>query len=84
MILGGVRFGSLLTCSPGVWIGARPITFGYRWLRDGYPIPGATAPRYRLRVRDLNTLLACRVRATNRLGSTVASARPVRFDVTGG
>ncbi len=80
-IRGTVRQGSTLTCLSGVWAGARPISFAYQWLRNGDPIPGAKAARYRIRARDLGDAIGCRVRATNQLASTAALARPVQVDV---
>jgi hypothetical protein len=80
-IVGNVRLGATLTCLPGGWTGAHPLRFAYQWLRDGHVIFGATAPRYRVRVRDLGEVLGCRVRATNSLASTAALARPVRVDL---
>ena len=82
-IAGNVRFGATLTCLPGTWAGARPLRFAYQWLRDTHVIPGATASRYRIRVHDLQESLGCRIRATNALGATEASARPV-FVAVGG
>ncbi len=76
-IRGRVGLGRTLTCRPGSWGGARPIRFTYRWLRDGNEIARATRSRYRLRRDDRGLVLGCRVRATNALGATEASARPV-------
>jgi len=70
--------GRTLTCRHGGWNGKRPIGFRYRWLRDGSDIAGATRPRYRVRLDDVNLDLGCRVRAENSLGATMASARAVR------
>jgi hypothetical protein len=76
-IEGKVVVGRKLTCLHGGWSGERPIGFAYRWLRDGHDIPGATRSRYRVRPDDRGEDLGCRVRATNALGITPASARPV-------
>lgn len=71
--------GHRLTAAGGRW---RPVPahLEYRWLRDGRPIPGATAEHYRIRAADAGHRLAVRVTAVR--GRTVAArsvshARPI-------
>jgi hypothetical protein len=75
---GRPRVGATLTRARGAWAGTPPIRFAYRWLRGRVAIPGAIAPRYRLRSADAGTLVACRVTATGPAGSRAATSRPVR------
>jgi PKD domain len=78
-IQGRPRVGATLVCSRGAWTGTPPIQYGYRWLRNGRLVPGATTPRFRARARDGGALVACRVSATNAAGSRSATSRPVRI-----
>jgi Tol biopolymer transport system component len=54
--------GSQLTCSPGGWTPAS--TFGFEWLRDGFPVAGQTQPTYTPTSDDVGRQLTCRVTAT--------------------
>lgn len=65
---GSARVGRTLTVRRGAWL-ASP-TFGYRWLRGGKPIKGATRRTYRLHRADRGERISCRVTATNATGST--------------
>jgi hypothetical protein len=78
-VRGRPRVGGILTCRPGSWRGTPPIRYAYRWLRGSRAIPGATARRFRVRRIDRRALIACRVRATNAAGSSVATSRQVRI-----
>jgi hypothetical protein len=75
-ISGTPRVGRRLTCRPGTWSGDRPITFSYRWLRNGRP--AAVGLHFQPRRRDVGASLRCGVNAANRLGSTGATSAAVR------
>ena len=51
--------GDPLDCAHGDWAGAQPITFTYRWLRNGTPIAGATDTRYVVTTADDGQTLTC-------------------------
>ncbi len=67
-VAGAAKAGSVLSCSPGSWIGD-PAAFAYRWNRHGTPIPGATSPTYRLKAIDEGNAVTCTVTATNVAGA---------------
>ncbi len=75
-ISGTPRVGARLTCGAGTWTGLGPLHFAYRWLRGTRVV--RTARRYSVRQADAGKTLACRVTATNTLGSATASSVPVR------
>jgi len=77
-ILGTPQAGRTLTCNRGAWAGSQPITFAYRWRRDGTPIPGASSRRYRLVARDTGSRISCAVTATNEAGSRLVVSPVVR------
>ncbi len=62
-ISGEPRPGRLLTGSAGEW-NLEGLAFSYRWLRDGEPIIGATAPDYRVKGVDMGRVLTLEVTAT--------------------
>lgn len=68
--------GSILHCSTGVWAGARPMTFSYRWLRNGTQLTGA-AQQHRIVAADRRQRLACVVTATNSVGTARAQSGSV-------
>jgi hypothetical protein len=75
---GTAEVGQTLTCSAGTWIGAGPISYTYRWLRDGAAVGGATANTYTVTAADEGHSISCEVTATNTVGSSsVASANRV-------
>lgn len=57
-------FGKTLTVGDLDW-GSEEVRFGYRWLRDGYAVAGATGRSYRLGAADLGSRMA--VEVTGRL-----------------
>jgi hypothetical protein len=73
--LPGVR----LFCWRGTWSGATPMTFAYRWLRDGKTIAGATGSHYRVSAADRRHALRCAVTATNVVSSASAVSAAVRI-----
>jgi hypothetical protein len=76
-ITGEPRFGEVLRVDPGGWEPA-DATVDVHWLREGRPIKGATAPRFRPRLKDIGTALTVRVRATSGDSTAVAFSEPVR------
>ena len=52
----------------------------YQWLRNGQPVVGAESPQFILRNADIGSRLACRVQATNSVGSeTITSLESPRI-----
>jgi PKD domain len=78
-VAGRRQVGRTLVCRGGRWTGSPPIGLAYRWLRNGRTVPGSTKRTYALGRRDAGTLVACRVRATNPAGTSVATSRAVRI-----
>jgi len=72
-----------LTASPGSWVGAGPITFGYQWLRCASyggacaPVSGATEAAYVVAAADASRTLRVRVLATNASGSRAVNSPAV-------
>ena len=56
-VRGNPQVGSRLTASPGSW-SLYGVRTSYQWLRDGAPIPGATASSYTAQPADLGSRLA--------------------------
>jgi hypothetical protein len=79
-ITGTIAVGSTLSCSPGSWTGTA-LTFGYQWLRDRVPIPGATATTYTIQNADVGHFVACEVTASNPAGSSWAISIGYRVPV---
>jgi hypothetical protein len=70
-ISGTVAIGQVLTCSQGTWYGNATITYAYQWTRSGSNIGSATSSTYTLVSGDAGLSIACKVTATNSVGSTV-------------
>lgn len=69
-VAGTEAAGSWLTCIPhGYSDGTR---FSYQWLRNGQPVAGATGVRFLPVDADVGSRLACRIEATNSVGSETA------------
>ena len=66
--------GATLTFVTGLWSGTAPITFAFQWTRNGSPIAGATSGTYVIQQADAGATLGCTVTASNRFGSTLATA----------
>jgi hypothetical protein len=66
----------VFTSGNGSWFATRPLTFEYRWTRNGTPISGATSQTYTSVSADEGQTLRCEVRATNAFGvsSYIASS----------
>jgi hypothetical protein len=71
-ISGTANVGQTQTCNTGSWSGS-PV-FGFQWLRNGAPIPGATASTYVLAAADKGTAVQCEVTGTNAGGAAVAQS----------
>jgi hypothetical protein len=90
-IAGSTVQGQTLTATSGTWVGAKPITFSYQWVRCGADggradgsncaaIPGATTTKYVLAVADVGNRLRVRVTGRNASGTqTVASNATARI-----
>jgi hypothetical protein len=75
-ITGVPRVGNTLTCTKGIWVPqGSPLTFAYRWLRDGAPL-AATAAKRKVVAADQGHKLTCRVTATNGAGGRSAVSNP--------
>lgn len=71
-VTGAAAAGSQLTCVPdGYPDGTR---FAYQWLRNGGATPGATGARFTPDDADVGSRLACRLRATNSVGSETVTS----------
>jgi hypothetical protein len=73
---GNQVIGTVFTSGNGSWFATRPLTFEYRWTRNGTPISGATSQTYTSVSADEGQTLRCEVRATNAFGvsSYIASS----------
>jgi len=66
-----------LTCDPSGFGGTPPFRYGYRWLREGSPIAGATGGSYVAQAADAELGIACEVTATNEAGSAASTSDAV-------
>jgi hypothetical protein len=75
-VAGTPAVGQLLTCSTGTWNGEPPLTYAYKWLRDGVAVAGASADTYAVSTADVGESLVCEVTATNKgaSASTISGA----------
>jgi hypothetical protein len=71
--------GRTLTCRPGLWRGAAPIRFAYRWLRGDRVLRGSVARSRRVERADRGRDVACRVWAANAAGAAAATSRAVQI-----
>lgn len=62
-VTGAAAVGATLTATTGSW-NTKGLSFAHQWLRDGQPVPGATAPTYRVGVADVGARVSVRVTAT--------------------
>ena len=75
-ILGTPEYAATLTANPGQWAPAAT-TYAYQWLRDGQPVPRATAATYEPGLDDLGHTLAVTVGAADGIGDTgIATSAP--------
>ena len=86
-IAGTVRAGETLRAAHGRWVGTRPISFAYRWVRCGADggapdgsncaaVQGAGDASYRLTQADVGKRLRILVTASNDAGSGAAASNP--------
>jgi hypothetical protein len=84
-VSGAPREGHVLRATRGRWVGTRPITFSFQWVRCGSDggaadgsncaaVPGATGASYRLTHADVGARLRVRVTASNAAGSQTAAS----------
>ena len=71
---------SRLTCSSANSSPWKVASTARVWLRDGVPIPDATGRTYRLRVRDIRSLITCQASVTfdPTLIQLGAKAKPIK------
>jgi hypothetical protein len=71
--------GTLITANDGTWSGVAPITFEYKWTRNGVAISGATASTYTIQLADDGTTIRVEVKGTNAYGVSafIASSNSV-------
>jgi hypothetical protein len=78
-ITGTPKVGRTLTCNKGTWTGSPPITYSYRWRRNGNPIAGATAATYVAKAVDAGKSLSCQVTAQNSVGGAITITDAVKI-----
>jgi hypothetical protein len=61
--------GESLNCDPGIWL-YNTSELKYQWFSDSRIIPNADQSRYMIDPMYLNTLISCRVTASNVYGGT--------------
>ena len=72
-VSGDAVFRGTLVAEPGSWQPEEGLTFSYRWLRGGDPVPGATERRYHPVLADLGRRLSVRVTATDADGQSATA-----------
>ncbi len=77
VVLGMPAVGETLLCADGLWTGSPTPSLTDRWLRDGAPIPGATAGSYTVQGADAGHGLACEVAARSSAGERSATSAGV-------
>ena len=83
-VSGTPRQGEVLQASDGEWIGTRPLSFDYQWLRCGPSgfifdcdsVDGATSTSYALSSADVGLTLRVQVTASNDGGESSAFSAP--------
>jgi hypothetical protein len=73
-ITGKQAAASTLTCNPVGYPGGT--IYSYQWLRNGQALPGATAASYTPSDGDVGSQLACRLTATNPVGTQTVTSPP--------
>jgi hypothetical protein len=62
--------GTLITSNVGTWSGVSPITYEYKWTRNGVAISGATASTYTIQSADDGTTIRVEVKGSNAYGES--------------
>jgi hypothetical protein len=75
VLRGAAVVGGVLRCEAGRWTGTRPFEVARRWMRDGRPLPDATASTLRVRAVDRGSAIACRVEVAGPGGRASATSR---------
>jgi GH25 family lysozyme M1 (1,4-beta-N-acetylmuramidase) len=89
-IVGAATTKKLLAAVTGLWHGAEPTTFSYRWQRcdaaggNCLPIPAATGHTYTPLPADIARTLVVSVTATNSAGTATAASAPTTAVVAAG
>jgi hypothetical protein len=78
-VIGVLAVNETLTCRPGHWSGSPPITYEYRWFRNGTEISMETGPTFIVQPNDEGQKLRCKVIAINNLGKAEASSAEVKI-----
>jgi hypothetical protein len=81
-ISGSPIVGQTLTCSNGTWANG-PLSYSRVWLRGGGEIGGATGTQHVVQSADRGAQLACRVTATNDVGTGPSATSASVFAVAG-
>ncbi len=70
--------GETVTCKEGQWTGSAPLSFQYKWLRNGTTeIPSQISQTYVVQAADEGQTLTCKVTAKNPAGEARAESSPV-------
>ena len=71
--------GTLISVTTGSWSGVAPITYEYKWTRNGIAISGATSSTYTIQLADDGTTIRVEVKGTNAYGVSafIASSNSV-------
>lgn len=67
------RIGCTYVISSGTWDSSDPyvpISYSYQWTKNGLDISGQTGTAYQTTAADVETIIGCKVTATNNRGST--------------
>jgi hypothetical protein len=78
-VIGVDAVNETLTCRPGRWSGSPPITYEYRWFRNGAEVAMETGPTFIVQPNDEGQKLRCKVTAVNNLGKAEASSAEVKI-----
>jgi hypothetical protein len=71
------RKGTAIACDGGRWRARPAARYAYAWLVGTRKVPGATGRRLAVTAAMRGRAIRCRVTATNRLGRTSATSKPV-------
>ena len=74
-VSGTPEYAATLTADPGQWTPAAT-TYAYQWLREGQPIPAATAQTYEAGLDDLGHALSVTVTASDGASTGTATSAP--------